>query len=251
MPSRKRNKGKERKLKKEAAEAASKRWRVWAAPMPLGAANAQCNHGCAMLPPPDHAVSRFMNTFESLIRKDALHLMKNMFEICPEVWKVNEHRQLAINLFLRMGTNLILSQGVDNRAVRIARSILFLECYDGTDNFRHAFQDAMLKGSVYFHSCGERDALKFYSKRLPCPCLKQQYKQARKSLPKVGLCVQCEKNMERSNLMTCGRCKVVQFCSRGCQVANWPNHKDGCGLYVEARKRQEACAKEKSQSMGG
>ena len=67
------------------------------------------------------------------------------------------------------------------------------------------------------------------------------------NLPKMGQCAHCQKSKERSNLMTCGRCKVVQYCSRGCQVANWPEHIDGCGLYVVARNRQEACAKGKSE----
>ena len=69
MPSRKRNKGKERKerkAQKEAAEEAAKVgawWRGWA--MPENKARGCCLHGC-VLPPPDHAVYRFMNTIDEL-----------------------------------------------------------------------------------------------------------------------------------------------------------------------------------------
>ena len=66
MSSRKRNKGRERKAKREAAKVASSQWRKWAAPMMLGAGEGHCNHGCAMLPPPDHAVSKFMNSFDQV-----------------------------------------------------------------------------------------------------------------------------------------------------------------------------------------
>ena len=253
MPSRKRNKGRERKLKKEAKIVASSKWRMWAG-RPLGVESDKlCNHGCTTLPPQEHAVSSFMNAFESLSDEngDVYTVMEKASKCCPGVWKDDEQRQTTISILLRMGTNLILSEAVDNdyeAALGIARAILLLEFYDGADGCLRA---AVL-GSVYINgACGQRDVLKFYSKRLPCSCLKEVYKQARKSLPKVGACVHCKQETDRSNLMTCGHCRVPFYCSRQCQVSDWePNHSKFCGSYADARKRQEACAKEKSQSMG-
>ena len=49
---------------------------------------------------------------------------------------------------------------------------------------------------------------------------------------------------ERASFVTCGRCKVPLYCSRGCQVADWPDHENDCDTCVAARKRQMAQAAE-------
>ena len=241
MPSRKRNKGKERKAKKEA----SCWWRRIAQPAPA----ASCNHGCPQLPPRDHPVSRFMATLEARYgRKIALvALLENLFTTHPEVWKNDEHRQMAIDILLSMGTNTILSTKGDEKnrfimAWEVSFTSLLLDCYDGNGDFRYAYGCAQVKSPVYMNG-GTRDILKFYSKRLPCSCLKEMHKEARKTLPKMSKCVHCHKYLERASLMTCGSCKIPSYCSRECQVAHWPSHKKDCGTFVDIRKRQKESQK--------
>ena len=220
MPSRKRNKGKERRAKKEAKAARQiPWWRDWA----IGDSESDggCSHGCVALPPRDHAAAK-----------------KH-----PEAWNDAEYRQMTIDILLSVGTNTILHGTRPDNKYQTARGIgeaaLLLECYDS--DFVGAHSVAIMKEHLSLpRGCGERDVLKFFSKRLPCSCLKEKHKEARKTLSKFGQCMHCQQEKERSALMTCGRCKVPLYCSRECQVANVPAHKKACGIFVNIRNHQEA-----------
>ena len=243
MPSsRKRNKGKERKIKKEEKRGAW--WRGWA----VSSAGGSCNHGCVMIPPADHAVAAFMNAFFDgwrLPDSNFLIALNSTVKTNSIVWNDAEQRQLAMNLFSRMGTNMIL-KGVDTNKedgglpTMCAQAILLLECFDSKLGFHNALDCGMVKATAIANAGGERDTLKFYCKRLPCSCLRERYKHVRKTLPKMGRCFQCRQRKERSSLMTCGRCKVPFFCSEECHVANWPTHRKECGFYAHFRQCQEA-----------
>lgn len=126
MPSRKRNKGKERKAKK--AEAV---WRIWA----VGGGEERCNHGC-VIPPRDHAISRFMNTFYGGNiggdDSDEFDALAKTFEMHPEVWNDAEQRQMVIGILLSMGTNMLLRLhgGIDLQTLRLfGLLILILDYY--------------------------------------------------------------------------------------------------------------------------
>ena len=134
MPSRKRNKGKERKArkrrrnkgkerkarKKEAVANQTHSWRRWArGPDGSGEGVARCNHGC-VIPPPDHAVSKFMNKlFDGALLSDSgedLFVgiwcgLAESFEEHPDVWKDVENRQVAVGGLISIVTNMILERG--------------------------------------------------------------------------------------------------------------------------------------------
>ena len=40
------------------------------------------------------------------------------------------------------------------------------------------------------------------------------------------VCTRC--NTEGDCLKVCGKCKAVRYCSRQCQVSDWPKHKSVC-----------------------
>jgi len=61
---------------------------------------------------------------------------------------------------------------------------------------------------------------------------------ARETSPKTGICICCEKEKERVALSVCSRCMIMQYCSRECQVADWPTHRKECDSYVHAHKQQ-------------
>eukprot|EP00980_Cylindrotheca_fusiformis_P009384 scaffold2049_cov108-Cylindrotheca_fusiformis.AAC.10 len=68
----------------------------------------------------------------------------------------------------------------------------------------------------------------FYAKRIPCSCLDERYA-ALKAQPKMGRCSHCKKRELRSNLMLCGGCNFMHYCSRDCQRADWKKgHKLFC-----------------------
>lgn len=120
--------------------------------------------------------------------------------------------------------------------MQIAAAIVIMQCGYGGDG---DFDRADAKWELLAHG-NIRDVLKFYSKRLPCSCLKEQYKHSRRTVPKMGLCEHCRQRKERAILMTCGQCKVPQYCSRECQVAEWPDHEKDCDRYANIRRRREA-----------
>ena len=115
-------------------------------------------------------------------------------------------------------------------------SIAMIENSDETDDDFHpvACRQAAATKIRDLDHLTTRDSLKFYRKRISCSCLKDMHLQARKTLPKLGMCRHCNVLNERALLMVCGRCKIDQYCSRECQVAQWPAHQILCKDYVNA-----------------
>ena len=96
--SRKRNKGKERKAKKEEIEKARIRylWQRWTV-------NEECDHGCTVEILNNHPVSSFLDTlFANAKRK--MHAAPNLidtFPIHPEVWENENNRKTVLDILVR------------------------------------------------------------------------------------------------------------------------------------------------------
>ena len=86
----------------------------------------------------------------------------------------------------------------------------------------------------------EHTLVQYFRKQIPCSCLDEKYKQV-KSIPKMGVCYNPEcplpdRRAVRSKMLRCTRCQTsrnVNYCSRECQEANWPAHKNYCGKTVD------------------
>ena len=257
MPSRKRNKGRDRKAKKAALEAekvesersALRRvWHAWARGLDdCGGVITSCNHGCDLVVPDDvnHPVCSFMDT---LFRNDALHNMHTLynmndtFQRHAEVWKNESYRKMAIQILVHCGTTSLHCKDT-GMPQEVTRAIVILENYDGVGGIDSVLYNPIASKKLRdIHLAGssmKRDMLKFYRKRTTCSCLKGMHLDARKTLPKMGACYLCDEEKERSLLMVCGRCRVIQYCSRECQIAAWPMHKSSCDAYVNFHKQQK------------
>ena len=136
-------------------------------------------------------------------------------------------------MILHIATNL-------DGALSWANIIVVLENYDSGSNDIHTAHYCKEVQTKQRHLSLDlqniRDALKFYRKRTSCKCLKEMHLEVRKLVLKSGMCWNCDKELERYLLMVCSRCMVRQYCSRKCQVANWPDHKDTCDTIVNTRK---------------
>ena len=96
----------------------------------------------------------------------------------------------------------------------------------------------------------EHTLVQFFRKQIPCSCLDEKHKEV-KSVTKMGICfndASCPLpgNMAvRSKMLRCTGCRNVNYCSRECQEANWPMHKNFCGLTTQeiAAKTLEIAAK--------
>ena len=115
----------------------------------------------------------------------------------------------------------------------VAQSIVALEHCNGADDIDLVLNKQLVQKKIRNLINGvsnRRDALKFFRKRTSCKCLKKMHLEARKSTPKMGICYGCNEEMDRVLLSVCSRCMVTQYCSRECQVADWPEHKEDCDL---------------------
>ena len=253
MVSRKRNKGKERKAKKEERTEENQRarmrtkWKLWASGVWKGAIT-PCDHGLdfnlTMLAD-DHPVSSFVNAYlvnwcyKGMSPKQTL---TGTFQTHPQVWKKKSYRDMARDIFVAIGTNLLAN---DTTHPDIACAILVLENYDGSGEIESTIHSNEVATKLRDIGCGDgdsmrRDELKFFRKRTTCKCLKKMHLDARKAIPKSGLCWCCEVAKERPLLMVCSRCRVAQYCSRECQGSDWGDHKSLCDSFCSGRKTNSA-----------
>ena len=86
--------------------------------------------------------------------------------------------------------------------------------------------DLLLKNRSTIEGC-ERSLTKFFAKRITCSCLAEKYSKT-KAQDKTSLCRFCKERKKRNSLMVCSICRDVSYCSRQCQVADWPCHKEYC-----------------------
>jgi hypothetical protein len=242
----KREKGKARRAKAAAAQLAatqqtpfntrasaqhaiveSKRWRGWA----MVGLTQGCNHGCPLLPAPDHVVSLFMDDLSD-------RFILDKFDNYRQVWDDDATRKMALNIMVSIGTNCVILDTDDIRnnnslnyfAIRLAITIAVMEQYNGNgkDGFALAIQQASLVADD-LRCGGKREIIRFFLKRISCTCLKAKYSLIKKSQPtRICECFTCKQVKVRSSMMLCGRCKVRQYCCEECQASDWPNHKTIC-----------------------
>jgi len=253
--SRKKSKGKDRKAKKEASKAENERvrarelWLGWALGKEriTGMPTISCKHGRDDVVMPDnlldHPISSFLDDFtvRCLINTSVRELIEPLFQTHPQVWNNDGNKKMTISIMINMGTNLLMSDKEDVLiwSMHIAKVIAVLERYNaGTNNIDTAYNNLWVQTKIRdlhsVNSSGKRDALKFFSKRVPCSCLKERHQEARNTIPKVGKCYGCRKEKERVALSVCSKCMLMQYCSKECQVADWSQHKEECDIYWQS-----------------
>ena len=278
MVSRKRSKGKERKAKKveiEAEERADTRRarNECIHKMLLLHGSNDCDHGYSICErnrrvsishPALNLVCDFIfdwNGFEITSLHDNLI---NTFNTHKEVWMNAAHRKVVINILMIIGTKNLMIPDVLLRTAgdpillpaKFSYVILVFEQFDGLrciDSVLNSRIVAAKRRDLYndsnsftaFSNSSRRDVLKFYSKRTSCSCLKEIHSETRSSIPKTGKCYHCKKEQDRASLMVCSRCRISHYCSRECQVANWPSHQMECDIYVCAQQYEEVSESDK------
>ena len=234
--SRKRNKGKDRKAKQQAKKEETEKTRIrnlW-----WGWTVNGCDHGCTVDLSDNHNVLGFMDTLYTNIERE-MEVAPNMVDTCQkyrDVITIDSNREMIVKTLTRIGTNLILGD-MCQQSLYIASVIVVLEHCDGKRKHNVLANPIVAKKmrDLYPGSSCRRDALKFYRKRTTCKCFKRMHLEARKIIQKKGRCYHCKEERDRELLHVCSRCMVTQFCSRECQVANWPEHKVDCDNYVRAK----------------
>jgi len=254
MPSRKRAKGRERKLKQQVRESVEQSVSQPRAPLNGGninlpeqsinriveqAEDITCTHGC-FITPQEHPVTHFMNSFiESVGRLDCrmsvvLKSLEMTFEKHQEVWKNDAMKKMVIGRIVNMGTDLILDESIEG-AKKISQAIVLLEHYDGEGIFPLFMSKGSEEITKILYS-RDRDVVHFYKKRIPCSCLDEIYSELKKCQVRGSTCSYCKQTVKRKDLKTCSRCKFAQYCSKECQKLDWPSHKEHCMEFADFHK---------------
>ena len=241
MVSRKKNKGKERKAKKEENKKAERRsrWERFARGEDENNKKViQCNHGCTVTIPDvlDHPVANFMDDF-FMSGDDWLKCLNSH----TKLWSNDTYRNMTTDILLNIGANYLLlgSDSTSTNATDIAGAMVFLENCKEMMSVCEVLYSRCVSAKMRDIGGGNmRDVLKFYSKRLSCSCLKKMHSEARKTLPKVGKCFHCGRVKERALFSVCSKCRIDQYCSRECQVANWPEHESRCDIRFRVHNQQ-------------
>jgi hypothetical protein len=138
--------------------------------------------------------------------------------------------KLVVSIFLKAATQSVLDGNIHD--ARIFASF--------ADWFKNRMS-IVLHGAKATLNCAkmielqradEHTLVKYLRKSTPCNCLDGKYKEV-KSIIKMGVCCnpQCHlpgRMVERRTMVYCTRCRQGNYCSRECQVAAWPSHKEVC-----------------------
>ena len=195
----------------------------------------RCDHGCPVLPAPNHAVSPFMDALwaGSFVQdKSAADVLVDVIYNYQQVWDNATLRKMALDIMVAIGVNCLMYRFA--YPLYIAHAIFIFEQYNG--NGDDGFIVASCKAIRVEHDLrcgGEREIIRFFLKRIPCSCLKATYSQIKKSQPiRIGECFTCNQSKKLSSLMICRRCNIGQYCGRECQAAHWPKHKGLCNRWL-------------------
>ncbi len=129
---------------------------------------------------------------------------------------------------LACGTKNIIDADYDTARFNATCTQVFSSIMSFNENFDHK----KLPKLVELQVADEHTLVQFYRKQIPCSCLDERHEEV-KSIPKLGYCSNDDcplphKTAVRSKMVYCVRCRVVNYCSRECQVAAWSKHKQVC-----------------------
>lgn len=142
------------------------------------------------------------------------------------------------SFFLSEGTKFILDGNYDDSRI----SAMAVKCFDclsiavqkeGKTVDPAAAPAKMMELSL----ADEHTLVQFFRKKISCSCLDEKYEEVR-SITKMGYCwndkCPLPGGIRRSKMLCCTQCRKFSYCSRECQMVDWPNHKEICrALFAE------------------
>lgn len=202
--------------------------------------DSRCKHGFDQFPA-GHVCAEFITTFTSTFFsigdlsdvKVLAESFKSAFEAVEkhmECLTDSTKMEAIVSFFLYLGTQDILLDG-GGFARLIASFAAYFEQHIAMMLLKTSATIKPAKGVELLNS-DSHTLVSFFRKRISCSCLDEKYKEV-KTISKMGHCCNkhcCHPNqqVERSSMLFCTRCRNANYCSRDCQVADWPVHKVMC-----------------------
>mmetsp|Transcript_22408 Transcript_22408/g.45134 ORF Transcript_22408/g.45134 Transcript_22408/m.45134 type:complete len:285 (+) Transcript_22408:125-979(+) len=166
------------------------------------------------------------------------------------VWTDVAKMEYVKAYYVTKGVKYILDEGRDDMAHNFA---VFANYFEQTIGVANKTQPEVIPAKLAELLNGDMNTLvKYFRQHIPCNCLDEKYKEV-KSITKLGFCCYSEcpipnRTVERKKMLYCTQCRETNYCSRECQVAHWPEHKDGCLKYMEKKANLPKSPVRKSSS---
>jgi len=204
----------------------------------------QCHHG--YVPTREHIVTKdFSRAFLSALNSghgDAVERIdatcKAIAETYPGVWHDQKKLKMVVSMYLWQGTQHVLKGDIQS-----ARLVAFSACslQRQLSVLREDPPIGFITVVEMFYA-DEHTLVRYLRKCIPCSCLDEKYKEV-KCITKLGFCcnILCSKPdriVDRKSMLRCTGCGYVNYCSRECQKAHWPEHKKTCGMDEDEQVHQ-------------
>lgn len=252
MPSRKKAKGKARKAKKQAAEN----------DLHTGtAAGSSCRHLADHCPPDDLNLCLNLvkeidtevitERLEARGRKKfgSIELLLIVSEIYGKyrhtIFDDNRNKTACRQILLSHGTEVLLRSGRDPSSLQMATKMplalpyLFMlvhmevvERFNGVIHSIHDEYGMFLKTHQELYDLNmiacPREVVRYFHRHNSCSCLKEIYYHLKDNTKRTTYCSKCKKIKDIREMMVCSKCKVANYCSNECAIADYAHHKTNC-----------------------
>ena len=205
-------------------------------------AKENCSHGYNLSPSQERFCGDFMNEFIKLYEAHPsgsmllrqLESFAGLHQKFEEDMKKKSNVRCIKSFFLAAGTENIIDANYDTARFNASCAQVFSSVIalmrQGT-----AFPERdpkKLSKLAELQVADEHTLVQFYRKQISCSCLDQRHEEV-KSITKMGYCINDDCPLPnnaavRSKMVYCVRCRVVNYCSRECQEADWSKHKKVC-----------------------
>ena len=197
----------------------------------------ECAHGGPDPLPEGHVLLDVMTLFETAFQQFSLNSNKiepfakpvivSIRKDYPEALFDDENRSKMKEMLLSLGTAALLSDEPPMRAIMFAESVVQIDHLDICLLNQSKAEKSALKTERKIRDLyGDdiRGVIRFFAKRLSCACLDKMNDEVKRQ-KKKGICYNCDQSFDFTALMECSCCSLSHYCSKDCQAADWPRHK--------------------------
>jgi len=209
-----------------------------------------CNHGQLQSTPAlcKHFWSTFVQSYSTIGKEEQMTIVRGAFLAVKDAYNkypeaVNNETYLQatkkviiheITVFLLRNENISF-----DLALGFTAALMVIDSYNPSSFVPAGLMDERdaskwLTNVDILNGC-KRSLFKFIVNQIPCKCLDELYAQIKSTRPKIATCQECRQKKERTSMFICTGCERVQFCSKACQIAHVPNHKENCKIWQSGR----------------